>query len=171
MFKRFGTPTGALFGLLAPLACSSSGAVVGSDVQDSGADGSAHGGASGGNGVGGSGGAAGASGGSAQCGWQSGLDAVGCTAKRAYVECTYPSGASCAGLSDDPTTNTACGPTDPSCPSCVVDGGPICQNQCTAAEYGVACGSPGAPFVGEPVGCRLSLVTPGGVVFHCCPCL
>jgi hypothetical protein len=103
------------------------------------------------------------------CQWPQSLDspdAGACRAKRAFVQCSLPSGGTSFYLSDDPTQ----------CPSCGPDGGATCQNECAADEYAAACGSipplEGAPPVSEnpPDGCHMVLPTPAGIAFYCCPC-
>lgn len=87
-----------------------------------------------------------------------------CIAARAYVTCTFSNGGGEGCLSDDPTE----------CPGSDPGGGtdPSCEDKCSAAEYGVACGGPGPTSSAQPpAGCQSAGTTPGGVEFFCCPCL
>jgi len=45
-------------------------------------------------------------------------------------------------------------------------------NKCESGQYAVACGSPstGGPTAAPPAGCTSAEITPGGVIFYCCPC-
>jgi hypothetical protein len=88
-----------------------------------------------------------------------------CSVALAYLECTYPSGAGCGCLSDDPTACPGCGPSE----------GATCKNHCNANEYAVACGGPPSPnsnvvYQDVPDACVGASYTPAGVVFACCPC-
>jgi hypothetical protein len=106
--------------------------------------------------------------GAAECTRATELDDAGagaCSVALAYVECTYPSGAGCGCLSDDPTACPGCGPSE----------GATCKNHCNANEYAVACGGPPSPnsnvvYQDAPDACVGASYTPAGVVFACCPC-
>jgi hypothetical protein len=127
------------------------------------------------------------------CQWPASLNDGGrgaCSVGRAYVECSYPEGFSCAGgpggsgggssgggvtqlcISDDPT----------SCPGCESINGPAtCTNKCAPNEYVVSCGGlPPFPAAGgppdvvyqqAPAGC-VPVIPEGtaGNVYSCCPC-
>ena len=107
-----------------------------------------------------------------QCRWPDSLDDAGpgaCSVGRAYIQCTYPSGAGCACLSDDPTGCPGCGPAS----------GAVCTSVCSAGEYAVSCGGPplvladggaGFDYQSAPSGCRAAGGTPGGNEYSCCPC-
>ncbi len=119
-------------------------------------------------GTGGSGGWSG----SGMCRWPAELDGNTpgqCVAARADVECTFPSGASCRCISNDPAICTACvdgGVT------IVEDGGMTCQNRCGPGEYAVACGQVGpGPIPDRPAGCGRPEAIPAGIIYYCCPCL
>ncbi len=99
------------------------------------------------------------------CSWAAKLDRVdaaagACRAARVLLSCGSQTGAMETCLSDDPSQ----------CPT--ADAHADCHEQCRANEYGVACGSPNPRAIREPppAGCRSVAVTPGGVVFYCCPC-
>jgi hypothetical protein len=95
-----------------------------------------------------------------------GVDAApgACQAGRSYLMCE---GSNNQGykicISNDPT----------SCPGPNVNPGVIytCHHACAPNEYGLACGGPGRSAGGElPAGCHDRGITPGGVIFYCCPC-
>lgn len=99
-----------------------------------------------------------------------GAGVTACTAGAAYVQCTFPNGAGCLCISDDPK----------SCPSCNASNGAECHNGCSDGEYALSCGGPpqvrpdggiGNAYQDPPSGCRSMGGTPGGNQFLCCPCL
>ena len=100
----------------------------------------------------------------ASCRWPASLDPRDasdgqCTATRAYLECPLSDGTTLLCTSDDPTR----------CPGV----SSACQNQCTASEYAVSCGTVGpsdTPYPEPPAGCRLLGFIPAGIGFYCCPC-
>jgi hypothetical protein len=109
------------------------------------------------------------------CRWPESLNDAGpgvraCGVGRAFVECTYPSGAGCGCISDDPT----------SCPGCGPASGATCRSRCAPNEYAVSCGGP--PALPLPDGSFASLYqdapdacvgvagTPAGNLYSCCPC-
>jgi len=107
-----------------------------------------------------------------QCRWPDSLDDGGpgaCAVARAYVQCTYPSGAGCFCLNDDPT----------SCPECGPNTGAVCTSVCAPDEYAVSCGGPprvlsdggvGFDYQSAPASCTPAGATPGGNEYSCCPC-
>lgn len=108
------------------------------------------------------------------CRWPESLNDAGpgiraCAVGRAYVECSYPSGAGCGCISNDPTTCPGCGPAT----------GATCHSQCAANEYAVSCGGPpallpdggiGDPYQDAPAACTVIAGTPAGNSYSCCPC-
>jgi hypothetical protein len=94
----------------------------------------------------------------------------GCAAARAYVNCTATNGGGAACLSND-----QCRGIDITSFGCSSSGGCAsgitCSDACNSNEFGVACGAVG-PAGGPPIPstCRSTSVTPGGIVFGCCPC-
>jgi len=104
------------------------------------------------------------------CGWPSNLADLGsasrevCRATRAFLQCEIAGGGGLICASDDFTrcahpVGTAGAPAN-------------CDSTCEADEYVALCGGIGAGSVPEPpVGCRRgSLIIPGGIAIHCCPC-
>jgi hypothetical protein len=105
-----------------------------------------------------------------QCSWPPALNDAApraCRAARAFVACSYPSGAGCECLSDGAT----------SCPGCGPGSGATCHDNCAGNEYAVACGGVGPPLpdagnsnAEPPSTCHLAGVVPAGIAFYCCPC-
>jgi hypothetical protein len=105
-----------------------------------------------------------------QCRWPASLNDAApgeCHAARAFVNCSYTSGAGCGCLSSDPTM----------CPNCGPSNGATCQDRCTVNEYAVACGGIGPPTMGAANGnaqppdtCHAVGAVPSGTAFYCCPC-
>lgn len=103
------------------------------------------------------------------CTWPAALSAPdagrgACRPARALLDCQSPNGVSEVCASDDPSR--CAGDT-------VVTGASFtCHDLCGAHEYAVVCGSIGpGPIDDPPAGCHGGLASPGGTVFHCCPCL
>ena len=101
-----------------------------------------------------------------QCTWPAALNDAGpgaCGVARALLYCSYPSGAGCSCLSDDPTTCPGCGPST----------GATCTSKCAANEYATSCGGPpssNVTYQGLPASCHSVGGTPGGNLYGCCPC-
>lgn len=98
------------------------------------------------------------------CSWPASLNdagAGGCSAARAIVSCSNPSGDACFGLSNQANCSI-CG-----------DGYSDPVDKCSVDQYGVVCGSVGpssTPIGTPPAGCTSQGATPGGTIFYCCPC-
>jgi hypothetical protein len=101
------------------------------------------------------------------CHWPADLGDAGptvtaCSVGRAFVECMYPSGATCECISDDPTTCTGCG---------LADAAATCQSKCAANQYAVSCGGvPGMTYQTAPTACVGVASSPEGNEYSCCPC-
>ena len=97
----------------------------------------------------------------------SGASTTECTAARTLLICTTRDmGTSNAGevcLSNDPS---GC----PSSAGALTDAGTVCDDECAANEYAVACGFGPGDAPSPPAGCRIYGSAPSGTVYSCCPC-
>jgi hypothetical protein len=115
------------------------------------------------------------------CHWPDSLNDAGpgaCTVGRAYLNCTFPSGAGCgAVVSPGPLTESCISSDVTGCPGCDPAPGATCKDQCGPDEYAVSCGGPphfpddgSFTYQQAPTGCRDVGSTPGGNTYSCCPC-
>jgi hypothetical protein len=94
-----------------------------------------------------------------------------CSTAPYLLSCKAANGGGAVCISDDATQCPSCSPNAP----CVEPAGVtyVCQDQCSADEYGAVCGSPDPNVVAgnPPAACRSMGVTPGGAQYYCCPCV
>jgi hypothetical protein len=104
------------------------------------------------------------------CTWPASLDQADatkgeCRAARSLLSCRLTAGATALCLSDDPNDVKRCPDNDVAAQTVA------CDSLCAQGEYAVACGKAGPSTTpSPPPGCKDSRVTPGGVVYSCCPC-